>query len=403
MPTFKYKALRSGEQPFEATVEAKDRFEVYSLVRKENAQVLSVEEVKKSSLSLKEIKLFSRVSEYDKILFARNLSAMLTAGLSLSRALNVMERQARKPKLKEVLVGLQREIQQGGDLNGAMAKRPDTFPSLMIAMVKAGEESGSLADSLVLVADQTERVYELKKKIRGAMIYPSVIVFVLVVVGILMMIYIVPTLSATFRDLGAELPMSTKMIMIISDFLVQYTLLAILGLVGFIALCVGCARTSWGKRYFETFILNVPVIGTLVKETNSARTGRTLASLLSAGVHVVQAFEITNDVVQNTHYRAIIAEARTQVQKGSPIAEVFIANEKLYPPLVGELIAVGEETGNLPDMLRQIANYYEKEVDQKTKNMSTIIEPILMLVVGGAVGYFAVAMISPIYSISNSI
>jgi len=404
MPLFKYKALKKGEdKPYESTVEAKDRFEIYSIVRKEGAQVLSVEETSSRKINLQNLGAsFGRVKEAEKIILMRNLGAMMAAGLTLSRALDVMERQSKSAKLKEILKDIQTEIQQGNSLNSAMEKHPKVFTPIMIAMVKAGEESGSLVEACKIIADQIERVYELKKKIRGAMIYPSVIFSVLIIIGMLMMLYIVPSLTQTFAGMGAELPASTQLIMHLSDFLVNYTLATIATMIASIFLFIAFIRTSFGKQAVESFVLRIPVIGTLVKETNSARTGRTLSSLLSSGVHVLHALEITEEVIQNTHYKKVIARTREGVQKGTPMATTFIEEEKLYPPLVGELISVGEETGNLPDMLKQVAVFYENEVDQKTKNMSTIIEPILMLVVGAAVGYFALAMISPIYSVMET-
>jgi type IV pilus assembly protein PilC len=401
MPTFTYKALRKEDNTsYENTVEAKDRFEIYNIVRKEGGQVISVTESKKINVLTGDIgHYFAHVGEADKIRLTRNLSAMLIAGLSLIRALNVIERQSKNSKLKLVLKEMQQNIQQGSDLNSAMARHPKVFDSLMTAMVKAGEESGSLSESLRIISDQTERSYELKKKIRGAMIYPSVILTVLLGIGVLMMMFIVPTIAGTFEDLGVELPMSTQIILKISYLLTHYTIPMLLGGTLFVTLLVMVSKTAQGKRFFETIFLHIPVIGELVKETNSARTGRTLSSLLSSGVNVVQGLEITEEVLQNTYYKEVVNAVKKRVQKGSPMAEVFIENEKLYPPLVGELVAVGEETGNLPTMLQEIAGYYEKEVDQKTKNMSTIIEPLLMLVVGGAVGYFAVAMLQPIYSV----
>ncbi len=400
MPIFTYKAIKDGEkESYEGKVEAKDRFEVYSIVRKDGAQILTVKETTTSAQYTEKLTQFlSRVKQNEKIVFMRNLGAMIRAGLTLSRALSVMERQTKNPKFKGVLGDIQKDIQQGGDLNSSMKKHDDVFTPLMVAMVKAGEESGSLAESCTIIASQEERSYELKKKIRGAMIYPGVIVTVLLGIGTMMMMFIVPTLSATFETLGSELPMSTQIIIKLSDFLVDYTLQTFGAFVLAIVLFIAFLKTKNGSRLFESFVLYIPVIGTLVKETNSARTGRTLASLLSSGVHVLHSLEITEEVIQNSHYKEIIAKARVQVQGGSPIAEVFEKEERLYPPLVGELIAVGEETGNLPDMLQEVAKFYENEVDQKTKNMSTIIEPMLMLVVGSAVGYFALAMISPMYS-----
>jgi len=404
MPVFVYKAIKDGEkESYEGKVEAPDRFAVYGIVRKEGAQILTVKELAASAQYTERItRLLTRVSQNEKIIFTRNLGAMIRAGLTVTRALSVMERQTKNPKFKSVLNGIQSDIQQGSDLSTSMGKYPDIFPPLMVAMIKAGEESGGLADACTIISDQLERSYTLKKKIRGAMIYPSIIVTVLLGIGSMMMIFIVPTIAATFEGLGSELPASTQLIIKLSNFLVNYTLLTFLGLAGIVSLFIAFIRTKNGRRLFESAILHIPVIGTLVKETNSARTGRTLSSLLSSGVAVLHSLEITEEVIQNSFFKEVVAKARKQVQAGSPIAEVFEQEEDLYPPLVGELIAVGEETGNLPDMLHEIAKFYENEVDQKTKNMSTIIEPMLMLVVGGAVGYFALAMISPMYSILDS-
>jgi len=405
MPTFTYKALKKEDgTSYETTVEAKDRFEVYGIVRKEGGQIISVKEIKSGGAFVARANAcLGKVKTTEKIMLMRNLGSMLEAGLTVSRALNVMERQTKNQKLQSVLADIKRAIEQGDDLNSSMAKQKKVFSPLMVAMVKSGEESGTLAEACHLVADQTERNDEMKKKVRGAMIYPGVILSVLFVVGILMMMYVVPSLAEAFESLDAELPTTTKIVLGISDFVVNYTLLVLLGIVVSIGLFMMTIRTKNGKYAIETIVLRIPVVGVLVKETNSARTTRTLSSLLTSGVHVIQALEITQEVIQNTHYRVVIKKAAGVVQKGSPIAEVFMAEETLYPPLVGELIAVGEETGNLPHMLKEVAIFYEKAVDRKTKNMSTIIEPFLMLIVGIGVGFFALAMISPIYSITSSI
>lgn len=405
MPTFTYKALREDKSSYENTVEANDRFEVYNIVRKEGGQVVSVTEARKLSLNLNvDISAYiQRIKTIDVILLTRNLSAMLNAGLPISRALTVMARQAKKARLKKVIQGIDDDIQKGGSLSGGMLKYPKVFSSLVTSMVAAGEESGTLAEALHTISDQLEQTYELKKKIRGAMIYPSIIVSVLLIVGALMMVFIVPTLTETFESMEVDLPLTTQVVIFISDFLVTYTLVAFLFVVSLIITVVLFLRTSFGKRTFETVFLHVPVIGTLMRETNSARTGRTLSSLLTSGVNMLAAIEITRDVIQNSYFKEVLSHAREVVQKGQPLAQTFLEAEKLYPPLVGELIAVGEETGALPDMLREVAEYYEREVSQKTKNMSTIVEPFLMVIVGTAVGFFAVSMISPIYSITTSI
>ena len=403
---FTYKATNEEGEEYKGEVEVNDRFEVYAHVRKEGGVVVSIEEKRGGlgNINMDRINaLISRVKQAEKIIFARNLSAMLSAGLSVSRALDVMERQTKNPKLNEIIHHVKEDISKGDELHAAMERHPKAFPKIMVAMVRAGEESGKLAESLKLVGEQMERVYILQKKIKGAMIYPAIIIVALFGVGMLMMIYIVPTLTQTFEELQVELPTSTKIIIGISDFLANHTFMAfgliIASVVGFIY----ALRTDRGRRVFNTVILYIPMIKGIVKEANAARMGRTLSSLLSSGVQVVSAFEITEDVIQNHHFKNVIGEARERIQKGAQISVVFSEHENLYPPLVGELIAVGEETGKLPDMLTEVAQFYEGEVEQKTKNMSTFIEPFLMLIVGGAVGFFAVSMITPIYSVTSGL
>jgi type IV pilus assembly protein PilC len=270
-------------------------------------------------------------------------------------------------------------------------------------MVRAGETSGQLPQALDAAGVQMERIYYLKKKIRGAMLYPAIILTALVVIGILMLVYIVPTLQQTFDELGVELPASTRMVLTVSELLRTQGLLVALAVFLAGAGLWMAGRHPRGKQMLAWVILHIPIIGGLVKETNTARTARTLASLLEAGVPVSEAFTITAQVVQNPFYRDVLQEARERLERGEPIARLFAQWEHLYPPMLGELVAVGEETGALPSMLKQVAEFYEADVDQKTKDMSTIIEPFLMVVVGIAVGFFAIAMITPIYSVTQGI
>jgi type IV pilus assembly protein PilC len=270
-------------------------------------------------------------------------------------------------------------------------------------MVRAGEESGNLVNSLEVLANQMEKNYLLQKRIRGALIYPGIILCLMVAIAIIMMIFVVPTLTATFTEVNAKLPLSTQ-IVINSSNLVKDHLFIVLG-GGFLVVfsVMQFFHTKIGRRIYDYSILRIPLIGGLVKESNSARTARTLSSLLSSGVQFVTAMDITHDVMQNSYYKKILAEAKEVVQRGDPISTVFIKNEYFYPAFVGEMMCVGEETGKLADMLSGVAVYYEDEVEQKTKDMSTIIEPFLMIVIGVAVGFFAVSMIEPMYSVLNNI
>ena len=399
---FTYQAERNGET-YTDSVEATDRFEVYRHVRSEGGAIISVSSESQNnwSLSYWNAKMTS-VNEHDKIVFATNLAAMLSAGLTITRALSVAERQAKNPKLKSVILFVRGDIQKGGTFNEALARFPRVFSKLFVAMVRAGEESGTLDESLTTVGNQLQRSYELKKKIKGALIYPSIIVVAIVGIGFLMMTEVVPTLSKTFTELGADLPKATQAIINVSDFLVNYTLLVLLGVLGVVAGVYALLRTTSGQRGRDKILLSTPLIGELVKEINAARTARTFASLLAAGVDILTALQITGEVVQNHYHKDVLKAAAEKVQKGGQLSEVFMKREDLYPPLMGEMIAVGEETGALSDMLLRVADFYESEVEQKTKNMSTIIEPFLMLLIGVTVGFFAIAMIGPIYSLSEA-
>jgi type IV pilus assembly protein PilC len=405
MAKFTYTAEKPGGEVYKGTAEAADRFALYGIVRQEGGKIIALEEQYDHAWLTMAFwnALLSRVSQYEQILFARNLGAMLSAGLSLSRALAVMERQTKNPKMFTTVSSIASDVRRGETLHVAISKFPHVFPKLFVAMVKAGEEGGDLPGTLQVVADQMERMYTLKKKVRGALIYPCIILIAIFGIGILMMIKVVPTLASTFKEMNAKLPTSTQIIIGISAFLTQYTLLAavLAALIGF-ALYVA-AHTAVGRRGFDFLFLHMPVIGGIVREVNAARTSRTLASLLSSGVDVITALDIVGEVVQNSYFKEVISAAGKGVGSGEPLSAAFVRREDLYPAFVGEMMAVGEETGQVSEMLKRLALFYEDEVDRKTKDMSTIIEPFLMVFIGAAVGFFAVSMITPIYSLSQNI
>ncbi len=401
MALFKYTATRKDGSRYDGTREVPDRITLFSQLRHEGETVVSVSEVGKGFTLPSMRSLFSSVSTADKIAFVRNLSAMIQAGLSLSRALNILERQTHNARFKTILRAVGDEIQKGSPLHSALSKFPKVFSQLLVSMVHAGEETGGLAQALAVVGVQMERSHALAKRVKGALIYPSIVVCAMVGIGILMLIYVVPTLSATFKELGVNLPPTTQAIITASDFLVRHTLLSLALIAAFVAGIYYALRTKIGRRLFEYFIVRVPIIGTIVIETNSARTARTLSSLLSAGVSALPAIAITKDVVQNSYYKDVLTQAGLLVEKGLPLSDAFIRHPEIYPVLFSEMIAVGEETGQHSAMLLRVAEFYEAEVEQKTKDISTVIEPFLMLIIGGGVGFFALAMISPIYSISS--
>lgn len=395
---------KEGAPDERRVVEAPSRFAVYEQIQKEGGMVTELSETgdmfKVPSWLL--INIGQTVKRDEIILVAKNLSAMLAAGLSLSRALSVIERQSGNKNLKTVAAGISESVKKGSSFHEALAAYPAVFPKLFVAMARAGEESGSLAESLNVVALQMERSEELVRKIKGAMIYPAIVISAVFVVGILMLIYVVPTLTNTFNQLGVAVPLSTRIIVGLSDFMVAHVFIVLGTIIALIAGGLAFVRSQFGNKIVIAVALHLPVIGELVRETYSARTARTLSSLLSATVPVLDALAITKEVVRTETFARVIEEAETHVRKGETLSEAFTAHANLYPLLMSDMLAVGEESGKVTDMLKQIAEFYEADVAQKTKDLSTIIEPVLMLLIGTVVGIFAVSMIAPIYSLSSA-
>jgi type IV pilus assembly protein PilC len=386
-------------------IDAKTRFAVYEQIEKEGASVISLEEAHGASMpSWMNFSIGGgTIKNEQRITLTKNLSAMLTAGLTLSRALSVIERQSTTKFLKSVISTLETSVKSGLSFHEGLQQFPKIFSPLFIAMTKAGEESGTLSDSLAVVSRQMERSEALTKKIKGAMIYPSIILVAIGVIGILMLMFVVPTLASTFESFGSKLPLATQIIINMSNFVVKNAILVIVLFVGAVGGFMAFVKSKPGAKILLFVALHFPVIGELTRETMAARAARTLSSLLSSGVEMLSAIMIAGEVVGDNVFGKVLVEAGERVKKGEPLSATFESYPKLYPLLFTDMIAVGEETGKVSDMLGQVAEYYEMDVEDRTKDLSTIIEPLLMLFIGAFVGVFALAMIAPIYSLSSAI
>lgn len=402
---FSYSAKSKEGGIVEGTMEAMDRFALSRDLRTRGLLPLSISE-QGATLSGRINQLldrFSKVSVAEQIIFTKNLSGMIKAGLSLYRALLVLQKQTKNPTLNKILISISTDINAGGTLSSGLAKFPKVFSKLFISMTRAGEESGNLAGALSDIGLNLEKSHSLTKKIHGALIYPGVIMSAMVVIGVLMFAFVVPTLASTFKELGVVLPTSTRVLIFFGNFFSNNLILTFVILICVSFGLVSLFKAQFMAKYIDFAVVRFPLIKNLVKELNTARTARSMSSLLASGVSITRAVEITEDVVQNIYYKKVLNEAKILVEKGSPFSQAFAANVNLYPIMMSEMIQVGEETGKLSDMLTQIASFYEEEVENKTKNLSTIIEPLLMVVIGAGVGFFAISMISPLYSILGSI
>lgn len=406
---YKFKAIKKSGEKYEGISESQSKFDLFNELKAEGGMLISAEEINNIGLRkyyYRFLNIFSfliGVSTIQKINFAKNLATMTKAGLSLSRALSVIERQMKDPHFRSVVIDINIEIKKGKTLSESLKKYPNIFSNFFISVAKAGEESGSLSQALTNVVIQMEKTYHLQKKIKGAMIYPAVIILVMIAVGILMFIFVVPGLTLTFKELNTELPFSTKLLISSSDFLIIYWPITVSVVIVFILGIYFSLKTFIGKRIRDSVIMKLPVVGELVKEANSAKVARTLSSLLSAGVPIAQAIQIVMGIVNNYYYKQVLVQSLKAVEKGDTISSIFMSNPELYPTFVGEMMSVGEETGSMASMLGEVAIYYETDVEEKTKDISTIIEPVLMVIIGIVVGFFAFSMITPIYSVMDTI
>ena len=403
MTLYKYKAKDKEGAIYERTLETKNRFDLYGVIREEGGSIVSIKEVKSfwSTISLNFF--LGGIKTHQKITFAKNLGLMMKVGLPVTRALSVMIKQSRNKSFQKLLSDMEMDISHGKTLSESLGRWPKVFSGLFVSMVRAGEESGTVSSSLGIVANQMEKSYLLAKKVRGALIYPAVIISVMIVLAVLLLIFMVPTLTATFKGIGVELPLATRVFIASSDFLVKNTL-AVVSVMALVVISFTIfLRSRLGRDLMDNVSIRLPLLCQMIKEFESARSTRTLASLLSAGVEIVVALDVTADVLQNHLYKDALKCARTAIEKGELMSAVFVAHEHLFPLFVGEMVAVGEETGKISEMLMGVANYYEEAVDQKTKDLSTIIEPVLMIIIGVGVGIFAISMLAPTYSLVDYI
>ena len=404
MPKYFYTAQSQTGESKSGIMEAKDKHQLSRILRQEGLILIRAELEEKAAKKKFEISLPSfGVSLTEKIFFTRNLRVMIKAGLSLPRALETLANQTKNQKFKKALFNIRDEVVKGKNFSEILTKHPSIFSELFQNMVRVGEESGTLEDVLKVLSQQMEREYELKSKIKGAMIYPAVIILAMLGIGILMLIVVVPKLAETFKELKIELPMTTRIVINLANFLVEKWYLVIIISIFFIFLFWQAIKTKTGKKIIDNFLLKIPIISSIVRKTNSAYTVRTLSSLITAGVPIVRSLEITAGTLGNIYYQAAIKEVAEKVRKGEKIAQALKPYENIYPSIVIQMVAVGEETGETSNVLNQLAEFFEEEVSNATKNLAAVIEPIIMIVIGATIGFFAVSMIQPMYSMLGAI
>lgn len=404
MPEYNYTARNKDGGVVNDTVQAASREALGQALRTQGLLPTSIEEKKVSRFNFEQIKtVFAHVSLLDKLTFIKNLSVTIRAGLPVSKALQVLTRQMPNPYFAKVVSEIARDVTSGKALSESMAKHGNVFTPIIVNMVKVGESSGELDRTLEYLARQISRDYNLIRKTRGALIYPAVVMFALLVIGYLMFTFVLPRLTATFKEFNAELPALTQIIIKVVDIFSKYgVLLAIIFLAALVVFWFW-RKTPAGRELMHRLNLFLPVTGKIVKKLNLARFTIIFGGLLRSGMPIVEALRTTSNTMTNLYYQRSLADASEKVKIGTDLVVALEKYPKLYTPMVTQMIQVGEESGTMEQVLEEVANFYEAEIDDTVKNLSSIIEPVLVIVIGAVVGLLAVGLILPIYNITQSL
>jgi type IV pilus assembly protein PilC len=403
MPKYFYTAQSLDGKKKSGTLEAKNVRYLSQDLRADGFILIKAETEKTKGKKLKISLPFNKVSLTDRMFFVRNLQIMIATGLPLPRAINSLAKQTKNEKFKTALFDINQDVTKGMPFSIALGRFPEIFSELFQNMIKVGEESGTLDQVLQTLSMQMEKESTLKSRIQGAMIYPSVVVSAMLGVGLLMLVTVIPTLSDTFVELGIELPATTQSIINLGNFLSQNWLAVILSIPFLIIFSLQMTKKESVKKIIDKLFLKIPIVSQIVKSSNSAYMLRTLSSLIIAGVSLPRALEITSGVLGNFYFKKSIIEASEKVRKGKKLSEVLENYQEVYPRIVIQMITVGEETGETSTILSKLADFFEEEVSNATKNLASVVEPFLMLIIGGVIGFFAISMIQPMYSMLGSI
>jgi len=402
MATYAFKAVDLSGIPQAGEIAGADKQSVTSELKTRGLKVMALEE-RKTGLQM-ELRLGpKRVKPAELTVLSRQLSTMISSGMTLLRAFYVLEEQVENQLLRETISGVREDIEAGLSFSDALERHPKVFNPLYVAMVRAGEAGGVLEDSLERIADQLEKDDSLRRQVKSAMAYPTVVLSFALIVLIAMIAFIVPVFVGVFKDFGGQLPLITRFTVGLSDLVTGswYILiaLAIGGFVGFRK----WKSSSWGRPQWDAFRLRIPFkIGKTVQKIALARWSRTFSALYGAGVPIMQAIEVTGQTAGNAVVDRAMASVIESVKSGGSIAEP-LKQAPIFPPMVAQMIAIGEETGNLDTMLSKVADFYEDEVSAAIKALTSILEPVMIVLVGGIVGFIVVAMYMPMFKVYDAI
>lgn len=395
---FSYKAIKNNEV-VNASIEAATEVEVLNYLKKNAYTPIFIKQDKPLLPQFSAI--FDKVAFVDIVDFTRQLAIMLNAGLTLVDCLSILEKQITKEEMVSLIKSIQKDILSGVTFSRALQKYPEHFPNLYIALVKSGEASGKLSEILLKLADNLEKQREFQAKIKGALTYPIVVLIGMFAIMFIMITFVIPKLLNLYKDFNIELPVTTKILMSVSSFLAQFWPLVIVG--GFVAsgFIQRYLKTERGKLALDTVLLRLPIFGKIVSISSLVDATRTLSILIGAGVSILDTLSIIVETTENSLYRISFKNILKQVEKGVSLGDSF-NNENLFPPILVQMVTVGERTGNLDDTMMRISHYFDLESEEAVKTITTLIEPLILVVLGVGVGFLVISVITPIYNLTSS-
>lgn len=398
MPIFKYKVIGQDKKLQTGMVEANSKAYVEEVLKDKGFSIVSLVEV--MTLKKPTLRIFNRIKRKDVVIFSRQFSVLITANVAMVQALKILIEQTSNPSLKSIVAEVAAEVDAGSPLSEALGKRPHVFGNFYVSVIKSGETSGKLDEVLNYLADEMEKDYDMMSKIKGAMIYPIFVLSGLIIVGVVMMIFVVPKLTAILTESGTELPFTTKLLIGTSAFMANYWWLLLLILAGLGVFIRFYVKLPAGKRQIDFLKLKLPVFGHLFQLIYLVRFTRSMNTLIVGGVTITNSLKVTAEVVDNAVYQSLIEETIKEVEDGSSISSVFI-NSHVIPKMVSQMLSIGEKTGKIDLVLEKITDFYGREISALVANLMTLMEPIIMVIMGVAVGVMVASIILPMYNLAS--
>ncbi len=400
MPTYKYTAKNKDGKTIAGNVNTENKEGVLEILWKEELIPVSVQEVKKGiNISFGRKK---KVKLDDLAIFSRQLATMVESGIPAVSALDALSQQTENKAFQKTIGKVRDDVETGSSFSLALSKHPHAFSTLYINMVKAGESSGKLDEILARLATYLEKINSLQRKVKSSLVYPAVVVFIAISITTFLLIKVVPTFKGIFDTLGGELPLPTRILLAVSDFLTQHFLLGMGGLILFIFILLKYIKTERGRYHFDAFLLKMPIFGSIFRKFSVAKFSRTLSSLVRSGVPILVSLDIVGKTCGNKVLEKTIVQAAKAIKDGKSIAEP-LGESKILPPMAVTMISVGEQTGELEKMLVKIADFYDEQVDAAASSLISIIEPVIILFLGVIIGGIVLAIFMPIFKITEII